>query len=61
MCYAGFVGGRCETSSAPRPRSACLNGCNGRGECVRNWCHCRSGYYGTDCSLGQARQTRRAT
>ena len=51
-CHAGFTGDRCERSTADRPAHSCINGCNGRGNCVRNWCHCRAGFYGTDCSLG---------
>ena len=52
-CYAGFSGPKCERSSTARPLKACLNGCSGRGDCRRNWCHCRRGYFGVDCSLGQ--------
>jgi hypothetical protein len=51
-CHAGFTGSRCESSTNFRPIQACLNGCSGRGKCVRNWCHCSPGYYGVDCSLG---------
>ena len=40
LCYAGFGGSACERSTAERPTQACLNGCSGRGRCVRNWCHC---------------------
>ena len=52
QCYAGWSGTHCERSTAQRQQQACLNGCSQRGECVRNWCHCRRGFYGTDCSLG---------
>ena len=55
MCYAGFTGSRCEGTTTYRPTRACINDCSGRGRCVRNWCHCAPGYYGTDCSLGEAR------
>jgi hypothetical protein len=51
-CYAGFAGNACEQSTSKRQQHACLNGCSGRGACVRNWCHCSAGFYGTDCSLG---------
>ena len=53
QCYAGFAGGRCEASTSARPQRLCINGCSGRGTCVRNWCHCKRGYYGTDCSYGE--------
>ena len=52
LCYAGFAGRRCEIDASRRPLRACLNGCSGRGTCVRNWCHCNPGHYGVDCSLG---------
>ena len=51
-CHAGFSGSRCEVSTRMRPTHACLNGCSGRGTCVRNWCHCTPGYFGVDCSSG---------
>ncbi|KAG2483237.1 hypothetical protein HYH03_017894 [Edaphochlamys debaryana] len=35
----------------PGKGSGCPNGCNRNGACVEGWCHCRSGYYGDDCSL----------
>jgi len=30
----------------------CLNDCSGRGTCRHNFCHCRDGSWGADCSLG---------
>lgn len=53
LCYAGFGGPSCERSTLARERRNCLNGCSGRGACVRNWCHCDAGFYGVDCSLGE--------
>ncbi|GLC66435.1 hypothetical protein PLESTF_000427100 [Pleodorina starrii] len=29
----------------------CLNGCSGRGQCVAGFCHCKPGFFGTDCAL----------
>ena len=54
FCYAGWRGNACQHEAQSRQRHACINGCSGRGECVRNWCHCAPGFYGTDCSLGVA-------
>jgi len=31
--------------------SGCINACNRRGKCMSGFCHCKSGYYGADCSL----------
>lgn len=31
--------------------SLCVNACNGRGECKGGFCHCKPGFFGTDCSL----------
>jgi len=53
-CYPGFTGPQCGGSTAERPQRACLNGCSGRGRCIRNWCHCTPGFYGIDCSLGSS-------
>ena len=27
----------------------CVNGCSGRGQCIRGFCHCEPPYYGTGC------------
>ena len=53
-CYPGFTGGKCESTTHDRQLRACINGCSARGKCVRNWCHCDAGFYGTDCSLGKS-------
>ncbi|KAG2452928.1 hypothetical protein HYH02_002267 [Chlamydomonas schloesseri] len=29
----------------------CVNACNGRGDCKGGFCHCKEGYFGTDCAL----------
>jgi hypothetical protein len=29
----------------------CLNDCNGRGNCVWGFCHCKPGFFGSDCAL----------
>ena len=52
LCYPGWVGAKCETEMTRRPTEYCLNGCSGRGTCIRNWCQCRRGYWGVDCSSG---------
>ena len=54
-CYASYRGDQCQFDTRPRAKGMCINGCSGRGECVRNWCHCQPGFYGTDCSLGKPR------
>ena len=54
LCYTGFGGPSCERSTLAREIKNCLNGCSKRGTCVRNWCHCEPGFYGVDCSLGEA-------
>ena len=53
FCYAGWGGMSCEQPTLARPLHACMNGCSGRGSCLRNWCKCEPGFYGTDCSLGE--------
>ncbi|GAX76768.1 hypothetical protein CEUSTIGMA_g4215.t1 [Chlamydomonas eustigma] len=29
----------------------CVNACNARGDCKGGFCHCKEGFFGTDCSL----------
>ena len=49
-CYRGFAGGLCEVLDP----AVCLNGCNGRGACVRGFCSCAPGWSGRDCSVEAA-------
>jgi hypothetical protein len=41
----GYGGLACEMPD----ELACLADCSGRGTCVRGFCHCQPGYYGTGC------------
>ena len=52
-CFPGFAGTNCEQTMSSQPNlHKCFNDCSGRGTCVHNWCHCKPGSWGVDCSLG---------
>ncbi|KAL4427671.1 hypothetical protein ABPG75_001760 [Micractinium tetrahymenae] len=45
-CYRrSFEGATCE-----KPVNSCYNGCNGRGICRDQFCHCKPPYFSIDCS-----------
>ena len=46
-CQEGTSGALC----AETQLHACLNQCNGHGECSYGYCKCDHGWYGVDCSL----------
>ena len=53
-CLPGWAGTNCETRmEEARHLHKCLNECSGRGECVHNFCRCKEGSWGADCSLGE--------
>ena len=58
-CYEGFEGPSCATPE--RAHTACLGNCSGRGQCMKGWCHCRPGFWGSDCSRDAAGRGPRCT
>ena len=54
-CFPGWSGAKCDLRMDEHAHlHKCLNDCSGQGTCVSNFCKCKPGIYGADCSLGGA-------
>ena len=45
-----FLDGLAGKTCSEKTEMFCVNQCSGHGECIRGWCKCQKGYFGTDCA-----------